>query len=190
MRYFICLAVTAALLATAATAQADWLHRSYYSMRRDFHRNNAWPEPFIWPDQQAVCAPFAVMVQNGWRLQNTLGPHHFREGTSELTDAGQLKVTWILTEAPAPYRTIFVERGATPQATASRIRTVQTAAARIVPDAAAVVMETNIPARGAPADQIDATTRQWLNSVPAPRLPSTSGGGSSSSSGGSSSSSQ
>ena len=186
MRQLIGSAFAAALIAAgAATAQADWIHDKakdgYHSVKRDFYRNNAWPEPFIWPDRQATLAPFGVMIHNGWRMQNTLGPYHFREGTNELTEAGQLKVMWILTEAPAQHRTIFVERGQTAEATARRIRTVQNTVVRLAPEAPPAVFETIIPARGWPADQVDATNRQYLNTVPSPRLPAATGGGSGSS---------
>ena len=170
----------ALVLAAAGTVQADWLKDFYGECKRDFHRNNAWPEPFNYPDRDAIYAPFAVMVHNGWRMQNTLGKHHFRPGGMELTEAGQLRVMWILTEAPPPYRTIFVERGETAAATAARVRSVQLTGQKLSVDGAMpIVMEAAVPARGWPADQIDATTRQWLNSVPAPRLPTGGGGGAS-----------
>ncbi len=40
--------------------------------------------------------PFVFMVQNGWRLENTLGDHYFDEVTGQPTNAGQNKIYWIL----------------------------------------------------------------------------------------------
>jgi hypothetical protein len=117
------------------------------------------------------------MIHNGWRMQNTLAAHHFREGTMELTEAGKLKVLWIVTEAPAQHRTIYVERASHPQVTAGRIQNVQIiAAGSSMEGVSPPVFETGIPARGWPADQIDATTRKWYDSAPSPRLPDRSGG--------------
>jgi hypothetical protein len=185
MRRFFCAALAASSLAAPAAARADWLHDTYHVMKRDFHRNNIWPEPFNYPDRDAARAPFAVMVHNGWRLQNTLGSYHFHDGSPRLTEAGQLKVEWIMTEAPPQYRTIFVERAESPDATAGRIRAIQAAAGRYLPSGGmAEVYESLVPPRGTPADQIDATARQWQNTIPAPRLPSGGGSGGSGGSGG------
>ena len=175
--------LTLALVASAASlAGATEIKEFWYRCKLDCRRNNAFPEPFIWPDRAAVCAPFGVMIHNGWRMQNTLAAHHFREGTDELTEAGKLKVLWIVTEAPASSRTIYVERAGTPELTGGRIRNVQTIAAGLAMEGVSPpVFETGIPARGWPADQIDATTRAFTDSMPAPRLPERSSSSSSSS---------
>jgi hypothetical protein len=168
------------LLIAAGPLAASEFQQAYHSCKQDFHRNNWWPEPFIWPDRASVCAPFAVMVHNGWRLQNTLAAHHFREGTAELTEAGKLKVMWIVTEAPASYRSIYVERADNPAVTSTRIQNVQTLAAGMAMEGVSPpVFETGIPARGWPADRIDAITRRAMDTMPDPRLPDRSGGGSS-----------
>lgn len=162
----------AIVVSAVSLAGATELKQFCYSCKQDFHRNIAWPEPFIWPDRAAVCAPFGVMIHNGWRMQNTLAAHHFREGTTELTEAGKLKVLWIVTEAPAASRSIYVERAETSEQTSQRIRNVQTIAAGLAMEGVSPpVFETAIPARGWPADQIDATTRAFTDSSPAPRLP-------------------
>jgi hypothetical protein len=185
MRTFLCAALAASSLAAPSIGRADWFYDTYRMMHRDFHRNNLWPEPFNYPDRDVARAPFAVMVHNGWRVQNTLGSYHFHENSSRLTEAGQLKVHWIMTEAPPQYRTIYVERGESPEATAGRIQAIQAAAGQhLPPGAVAEVHETLVPPRGTPADQIDATARQWHNSIPAPRLPGSGGSGGGSSSGG------
>jgi hypothetical protein len=162
----------ALVLCAGSLAGATELSNFVYRSTLDFHRNNAWPEPFIYPDRAAVCAPFGVMIHNGWRLQNTLAAHHFREGSMELTESGKLKVLWIVTEVPPQNRTIYVERAGLPQITEGRIRNVQIiAAGSSMEGVSPPVFETGVPARGWPADQIDATTRAFHDSAPAPRLP-------------------
>lgn len=169
------------VLGAGSLAGATELSNFTYRSALDFHRNNAWPEPFIYPDRAAVCAPFGVMIHNGWRLQNTLATHHFREGTTELTEAGKMKVMLIVTEVPPQNRTIYVERAGLPQITEGRIRNVQVfAASSSMEGLSPPVFETGIPARGWPADQIDVTTRAFRDSAPEPRLPERSGGSGSS----------
>jgi hypothetical protein len=171
----------AAALCVCPLAGATEVQNFFNSCKQDFRRNNAWPEPFIWPDRAAACAPFGVMIHNGWRMQNTLAAHHFREGTDELTEAGKLRVLWIVTEAPPQYRTIYIERADNAEITGGRIRNVSIAAQGLSMDGVAPpVMATGVAARGWPADQIDATTRRWYDTAPDPRLPDRSGGGGSS----------
>ena len=69
-------------------------------VKSDWHRNNMWPQPFIYADRAAVCLPFAIQVNNGWRMQNTIGDAYFDNATQELTVAGQAKVKWIVQQAP------------------------------------------------------------------------------------------
>jgi hypothetical protein len=190
MRYVLAPACLAALTLVSSldaqageSAVAKGVRKGYASVRRDFLRSNYWPEPFNYTDRDAVRAPFAIMVHNGWQMQNTFGDYHFRPGSCELTEAAELKLKWVMTEAPMQQRTVYVERGETSAMTADRIKAVQVAAERLTVDGnIPPVLETSVQSRGWPADQIDATTRQWLNSVPAPRLPSANGGGGSSTS--------
>ena len=103
--------LVAAGLACVAPARADWIFcivdgtkKFCHSVARDTKRRNCWPEPFTRPDRYAVRAPFALMVSNGWRRQNLLGEHHFVDQGGKLTEAGRLKIRWILTEAPQHHR--------------------------------------------------------------------------------------
>ena len=81
------------------SADGVWIEDRYHEVRRGYHRNEAWPWPYICPDRVAVREPFAAMVNNGWRRQNLLGTHHFNMETNQLTTAGQLRVHWIMTQA-------------------------------------------------------------------------------------------
>lgn len=160
----------------AGSAHADWFHRMWSSMRTDFRRNNAWPYTFVYDDIQAANAPFDVMIYNGWRVQNTLGPHYFEEGTTDLTEAGKLKIQWIMTEAPEQFRTVFVERSNNRAVTAARIEAVRLAATESLPEGVeAEVVETNLPARGTPAEYINTVNEKYKASMPDPRLPAPQG---------------
>ena len=134
-------------------------------------RNNAWPYPFLYADRVAVRAPFVVMVNNGWRRQNTLGAHHFREDSSDLTEAGEIKVRWILLEGPVHHQTIYVHAARTAEETAKRVDAVQQLAIKLVPTGALpAVLQTNIPPAGWPAGHIDDINRKFQSSMPEPRL--------------------
>jgi hypothetical protein len=183
---FVRLAVLAAAgLACVAPARAGWISsivegtREFgRSVARDTKRRNCWPEPFLRPDRYAVRAPLAIMVSNGWRRQNLLGEHHFVDQGGKLTEAGRIKIRWILTEAPLQHRTIYVHRASTPEVRAARIDNVQQLAAELVPDGALpLVLETNIPVGGWSAASADMIGRKFDASTPDPRLPQASSGG-------------
>ena len=55
-------------------------------------QNIRWPEQFLDHDRSAARVPFAAMIANGWRAQNTISTYHFNEITGELNDTGRLKV--------------------------------------------------------------------------------------------------
>jgi hypothetical protein len=131
-----------------------------------------WPEPFIRPDREAVEAPYAVMINNGWRRQNTLNDSHFFENGTELSPTGRIKVHSILTEVPLSHRSVFVYRAETPDRTAARIAAVQQFAAQIAPDGPALpVMETAVDPPGSLALPIDMMMRSYRATAPDPRLP-------------------
>jgi len=79
-------------------------------IKQGYHVNKQWPWPYVCPDRIAVREPFCIMVNNGWRRENLLGAHHFNPDSNQLTSAGQLRVQWIMTQAPPDHRNIFVER--------------------------------------------------------------------------------
>lgn len=134
-------------------------------------RNNAWPHPYLYADRVAVRAPFVVMVNNGWRRQNTLGDYHFRDDSKELTEAGRIKIRWILLEGPIHHRTIYVHSAETAEETAKRIDAVQHLAIKLMPTGALpAVLQTNIGPPGWPAGQIDSINRKFQASAPAPRI--------------------
>ena len=169
-------------------ARADNIFTDFWGgIVKGTHRNNAWPEPFIYQDRQAVGAHFGAMINKGWEHQNLLSDHHFEDGSSAITQAGQLKMRWILTQAPQSQRAIFVQKGVNPAQTQHRVELVQQVAAGILPQGESpVVAVSNLDATGWSAETIVAVGRKFQASTPEPRLPKSEGGGAAGAAGGSS----
>ena len=172
-------------LASATQVSAEILCDAVGNVVRDAKRRNCWPEPFVHADRATVRAPFCVMVANGWRRQNMLGEFHFEPATGQLTEAGRLKVRWILTACPEEHRLIYVHTAERDEETSARVAAVQQLAAQITPNDLPPVMPTSISDDGWPANQVNLIGRKFQSSTPPPRLPAPTGGtgsGSSSSS--------
>jgi hypothetical protein len=159
-------------LGCVQTAEAVWFEDTYHHAKLGYHRNVAWPWPFICPDRVAVREPFNLMVSNGWRRQNLLGPHHFKPESNQLTTAGELRVHWIMTQAPAERRSIFVERSTDPGVTSRRLAVVREYAAQVALDGEQPqAYETHLVSEGRPAEVVDATIVRFHENVRAPVLP-------------------
>ena len=150
-------------------AQAEnWFQRC----KTAYHRNVAWPEPFIYPDREAVLAPFDVMVAKGWQRQNTLAADHFDDEKGALVEAGRRKVDAILTRTPPAHRVIYVERGATYAATEARVMAVKTAMRPYFPaDPDPQVNVSILPAPGPPGSYTSDLYTKFRDTTPSPRLP-------------------
>ncbi len=159
------------------SARADW-HSFWDRVHLDFHRMNAYPQPFNEMDRRATALPIAIMTNNGWRMQNTVGHELFHPETQQLTRAGELKVHWIMTQAPEPRRTVYVLRGNNSSATSVRMQSVERAVANMTmantqsPD----VVLTGQPPRGGSGEYYDRIRRGYEASTPSPRLPGGDGG--------------
>ena len=178
--------LSCALLTTAAvtlllvsTAQGGWYDRCRDGVKqfcanckRDFHRNNCWPQAFVAPDRSHVQGPVSLMIVQGWQQQNLLGSHHFTPDSAQLTTAGQLKVREILTLSPPAYRMVLIERGPDGDVTVARINAVETWVSSHLPEGTvAYVRETHLVAEGRPADVVDAISVRFNESRPVPQLP-------------------
>jgi hypothetical protein len=165
--------------AVPAEAQCGACWQAFWqSVARDWRRNNCWPEAFLGPDRQAVRSPFVIMVKNGWRRQNLVADHHFEEGTATLNQSGELKVRWVMTQAPRQHRTIYVRQARTPDDTAARIAAVTEFATQFAEEGQSpTVVETNVDPSGWPAARVDMIDRKWHDSTPEPRLPEADSGG-------------
>jgi hypothetical protein len=159
------------------SAHAVWFDDGAHYVKRGYRQNQAWPWPYVCADRIAVREPFCMMINNGWRRQNLLGPHHFTANSDKLTTAGELRVRWIMTQAPGDRRTIFIERDIDPTVTAERLATARGYASQVSPDGQiAQVAETFLISEGRPASVVDATNVRFQESLPPPVLPASSGG--------------
>ena len=175
------LLVASVLLLLPSMSDAGWFH----NLRRDAQRNRCWPAPFLQPDRASVRAPFAVMINNGWRTQNTLGDDHFDTDTGMLNEAGELKVRDILTYSPPEHRTVFVLQAQNEEVSAARNRSVSELVSKLQPyGQGPLVAGTNLRPRSASADYINTIGTRFNETTPAPRLPSSSTGGGGGSGGG------
>ena len=154
----------------AADSQAGW-HDFMNRVRLDWHRNNAWPQPFVNQDRMATCSAFVTQAQNGWYAASTLTGMYFDPQTQVLTEAGELKVREIVTQHPEQYRTVFVVKGLSENASSIRKDSIQQAVSRIIPDGSMPeVTLVNTSLRPWPAEEIDAVGRAYRSTRPAPRL--------------------
>ncbi len=167
------LVVGSLLIVLGSTAQlsAEILCEVTNSIARDVKRRQCWPDPFDSPDRAAVRAPFALQVANGWRRQNMLGEFYFEPNSGQLTEAGRLKVRWIMTAGPQQHRFIYVHTAQTQNETAARVAAVQQLAMQVAPENVPPISTTSIPDYSWSADEVDLIGRKWQSSIPDPRLP-------------------
>lgn len=174
-RVGLALAVGMAVWGGASFARADWTEQwnSFWDRcELDYMRNTHWPQPFIYPDRDAVRAPFAAMVVKGWQRQNTLGDYHFDPNTHQLNNAGQLRVRWIATQTAPDRRTVFVYRGANPEITAIRVDSVQQQMVSVVPQGELpAIVDTATPPAERPGEFIDEVQTRVRANMPDPVLP-------------------
>jgi len=173
-------ALTAALAIVVFAGMAEsvlavFFDDAAYYEKKNFCVNHVWPWPYECPDRIAVREPFCQMIENGWRRQNLLGAHHFNPNTNELTMAGELRVQWIMTQAPPNRRNIFIERTLNGDANARRLAVVRDYATKVSIDGQMPqVEETYLVSEGRPASVVDATNVNFMKSMPAPVLPAAS----------------
>jgi hypothetical protein len=148
IRIFMLLAALVGPVAVGTTAQGGVLG----AIARDTCEVNRWPYPYVCWDREAVYAPFPGMIENAWRRQNLLADCHFVVDGTQLSQAGQSKVRWILTEAPLQHRTVFVRRGETAEQTTARVNSIREYAAKVAPEGGPPnIVETNVSLPGYPA---------------------------------------
>lgn len=163
--------VVLALCATGSQAHGGW-GEFWERVRADFWRNNCWPQPFQAQDRELIRSPMIAMAAAGWRQNNTLSDHFFTGEEQAINQAGEIKVRWIVTQAPPHRRTVFVLRAASPEATQLRVATVQRSIGKYAaPGFQPEVVVTDIVPPGASGDYFDQVDRQFKQSIPAPRLP-------------------
>jgi hypothetical protein len=169
---FLAIAFSFFNVAASSAHAGDWVDE----MKIGFWRNNCWPKPFIYPDRKAAFAPMVVMADNGWRRNNLVGAHHFTPDGGELNRSGELMVQWVLTQAPAHRRHVFVARGEDPEQTGQRIEAVQKYASFIVPEGGFNLVDTHIMPEGLSAIDVDWGILKFRENAPLPMLPKSTAG--------------
>jgi len=166
-----------AVCGVASPCRADW--NSFWHGNKVAHaRNNAWPQPFTEDSVRQAVAPFEVMKHNGWRLHNTIGDELFRNGDGALLASGQERVQWIASQAPAERRVVYVLRGNSHAETELRLASVrQTLGNQYSENQATQVLVTDSVPPSASGAWITQINRDWLEALPAPKLPGTSATG-------------
>ncbi|MDX1948227.1 MAG: hypothetical protein SFU86_22745 [Pirellulaceae bacterium] len=170
-RWFLAGTAAVGLSLAAVSAHGGGWENFWHRVHTDFHRNNAWPEPFESTDRASVREPFCIQTDNGWKMQNTVGTYLFNPETHHLNQAGDLLVKWILTQAPVHRRAVFVLKADTAEHTAARVASVQAAVAKYACGPIPPIMLTETEPAGWSASYIDAITQQFQSTIPAPRLP-------------------
>ena len=165
-------------LSTGVASAGDFWHRVHV----DYHRNTCWPYPFVYQDRDAVRTPFAIMADNGWRLENTLPDELFDPENQTLSRAGERKVRWIATQAPTNRRVVFVPRGTNEEITSARVEAVQNYLSTMsLRGPGPQVFVTDILPASTSGDYFYQVDKKAEASLPEPRLPAadaTPGGGS------------
>jgi len=177
-RYITRLAITIVAIGYATPLLASGLGEFLSNAACDARQRNCWPEPYIFADRAAVRQVTAIQISAGWERQNLLSEFHFLPGNNELTEAGRMRVQWIMNEVSEPHRQIFVHRANTPQETALRMQTVERLVARSPYNVNVPVMESTRTDDGWPADRIDWLSRKAAASAMEPKLLGGGGGGS------------
>ncbi len=176
-RWSIRLSILIVVLGYAMPLSAGPLGDFLSSVAQDTKRRNCWPEPFVYADRDAVRQTFAIENAAGWERQNLLSDFHFLPGGTELTEAGRMRVQWILDEVYEPHRQIYVHRASTPQETVMRMQAVQRFVAQSAYAVNVPVLESTRTDDGTPANNIDTVAHKAADAAVPPKLMGTSSTG-------------
>jgi len=135
-----------------------------------YHHAHYWPNPYNCQDREYVHNIFQQQTNNGWESATTLHDYHFDSETNRLNTAGEAHLQWILTQAPAQYRTTYVARGRNEQIGQYRLAMVQQSAREFCGDTLPPILLKHDLFIGRPAIEIDTLRRLELQSIPQPRL--------------------
>lgn len=162
-----------AVVLTCQSVQAQTICQMY---KGSYTANVMWPAQFVPAARRPIYETYDAMVNNGWRRQNLLGDYHFDQKSHELTRAGEMKVQWILTQAPAQRRSVYVQRAKNEAETTTRIAAVQGFASQMSPNVGSVnVNDTHIVAEGHSASAVDSMFVGFRANQMPPVLPASTG---------------
>jgi len=136
-----------------------------------FHGAHYWPYPYNYQDRYAVREILRRQTDNGWVLATTLYDYYFDPDTQELTKSGRLRLKWILENAPARHRIVFVQAADKQEASQIRLASVKTHIAQLVGnDSMPPVMLRVTSPLGRPAEEVRNIRDAALKNQPEPRI--------------------
>ena len=151
-----------------------------------YHHAHYWPHPYNYEDRAYCYAAVQQQTQNGWSSATTLHDYHFDPETNRLNSAGETHLYWILTQAPACYRTTYIAHAKSQEVDQVRVAQVESAARMMVGNEIPPILLKHETTIGRPAVEIDTLRKLELQSFVRPRLfivgTAGAGGGASSSS--------
>lgn len=136
-----------------------------------YHTAHYWPDPYRWQDRAEIHSRLALQANAGWIEATTLFDQHFDEETQEINDAGRVHLRWILLHAPENRRLTWVQAGTSSPASQVRLASVQQEATQMVGATCPPVMLRVCQPTSTAAQDIDMIRRQYLTTMPAPRIP-------------------
>lgn len=135
-----------------------------------YHHTHYWPHPYNCEDRAYVNDLLAQQSLAGWATATTLHEMHFDVETHRLNSSGEGHLRWILLQAPAQYRTVYVAQATSAEASQFRADQVRQYAEQICGVNIPPIMLKYDDFRGRPAVEIDTLRRLELQSIPQPRL--------------------
>ena len=136
-----------------------------------YHAAHYWPHPYNCQDREYVHSLSAAQVSNGWVTMTTLYDYHFNSDMHQLNASGRMQLRWILENAPARHRYVFVQ-AATDQATSElRVAAAKNEIITLIGDdqAPPVLVRITSPV-GRPAEELDNIRRKERESIVNPRI--------------------
>ncbi len=136
-----------------------------------YHAAHYWPHPYNCQDREYVRSLSAAQVNNGWVTMNTLYDYHFEPDTQQLNASGRMQVRWILENAPARHRYVFVQAAADQSESEARAAMAKNEAIALVGEAQVpqVLVRVTSPV-GRPAEELDVIRRLERESTLKPRI--------------------
>ena len=136
-----------------------------------YHAAHYWPLPYLCQDRAYVNNIMDAQNRNGWKAESTLYEYHFEEETSTLNHSGRAQLGWILENAPADRRAVYVQTADNTETSQLRLSAVREAVGEIVVDnnIPPVTLRTDSP-RGRSAAEIEGIQRAIRATAPEPRI--------------------
>ena len=143
------------------------------------HAAHYWPHPYTCWDRGYARQVMGTQVANGWAQATTLYGYHFDAETGRLNDAGQYQLRWILQQAPAQQRVVYVQPLDDRTSSEDRLASVVDQVRQMTGDDSVPVALRGGMSHSRPAAEVDAIRRAESLAIPQPRLPFSSfaGGG-------------